>query len=1020
MRLETGFSGTRSLIDASPKWWEEKIKENKEYAKFRNMDLSIFNKKYALLFRDSVAIGDQTMNPLQFQNNTTLNEENIEGKGDSDEINLDDDEPLFLVSMKVVQDCIGVIDGTHVRASVPQKEEAKYIGRKGYATQNIMVVCDFNMCFTFICADWEGIAHDTKNFNEALQRPDLHFPYPTGDKYYIVDAKYPNTRRYLAPYKYANIHYHLPDFQRGYTTTIREPRGPMRFTFVWTSWEGVAHDTRFFNEALQRLDLHFLYPTGDIQIPDGILLHTKAQIFVITYYIFDVDTQLLFVNLGDRNRNLTISTHHCEISLNELLECGKLEAFAKHELENKTKVESWRKTLVDASNIAGWESKDIANRHESKFIKEIVNTILPILHPVTSSVNDNLIGIETRMQRLKSELKIGSGGVSMIGIWGVGGGGKTTLASSIYSEISSNFDGCCFVENIREKSTLMDLQRSEELGHHIVRGEDPNYPELHSRVWKREDVLTICAMDATTEVDMIEAIRYDSGTIYGLSHLPPVVANTKNLRWIDWQGDLASPLLTKFPQRKLCCLILHDSLQKQLWEGYKNLPTLKIIELYGLDNLLITPDFRGLPNLERFKLIASSHLEEIHPSIGHLERLVFLSIETCSRLKRFPPITRLKKLKTLSFSECPGLFKLSEIQQEKMDNLPHLHLDSSGVTEVQKPGKGINVKYWLEGSSLPRNNMNHIRLCFFRRDLRTLNLSLCNLGDEDIGSSVWELPNLQELDLSANRFSRLCFSLLRLPRLKFLNVTNCLSLAELSELPSSIAILMADECWSLERFGDISKCKWLWKLSLHAGYKVGPLGGDLLLHSMLQGNAIEDHCISFTLQHQSSKSFVGRPFRGNTFTLPLPHDWYNEYSGFLIRVLTNDKLPNINIIIKQEAAEDPPFELWQGSSEAVDPEYDDGITFVGYVSFSSLSHTTSLNSTYNMISFSMEDVKWSFFEFESYVGVELVPRKSKYKPVQTTKDTKDCSEFWDEYDGYRRTFKIQQHSKSSIEILWQP
>ncbi|XP_023757848.1 disease resistance protein Roq1 isoform X2 [Lactuca sativa] len=746
------------------------------------------------------------------------------------------------------------------------------------------------------------------------------------------------------------------------------------------------------------------------------------------------------------------------------------EAFTKHELENKTKVESWRKTLVDASNIAGWESKDIANRHESKFIKEIVNTILPMLHPVTSSVNDNLIGIETRMQRLKSELKIGSGGVSMIGIWGVGGGGKTTLASSIYSEISNNFDGCCFVENIREKSSkygLENLQEKilsgvlkqnkvkvgsieegkrmivdrlcrrkvlivlddvdhlvqlkalagshdwfgegsriiittrdkhllnahrvklmhnirllnddeaiklfcklapqdnrpkedyeqlskdvvsyagglplaltvlgpflsdkdidewvsalarlkqipnddivgklkisfdgltkvekdlfldiacffrwekkdrameildacgfhpgigvkvlvqkalitildgrfdmhdlvQELGHHIVRGEDPNYPELHSRVWKREDVLTICAMDATTEVDMIEAIRYDSGTIYGLSHLPPVVANTKNLRWIDWQGDLASPLLTKFPQRKLCCLILHDSLQKQLWEGYKNLPTLKIIELYGLDNLLITPDFRGLPNLERFKLIASSHLEEIHPSIGHLERLVFLSIETCSRLKRFPPITRLKKLKTLSFSECPGLFKLSEIQQEKMDNLPHLHLDSSGVTEVQKPGKGINVKYWLEGSSLPRNNMNHIRLCFFRRDLRTLNLSLCNLGDEDISSSVWELPNLQELDLSANRFSRLCFSLLRLPRLKFLNVTNCLSLAELSELPSSIAILMADECLSLERFGDISKCKWLWKLSLHAGYKVGPLGGDLLLHSMLQTTVMAD------------------------------------------------------------------------------------------------------------------------------------------------------------------------------------
>ncbi|CAI9289951.1 unnamed protein product [Lactuca saligna] len=96
MRLETGLGGTRSLIDASPEWWEEKIKENKDYAKFRNADLSIFDEKYALLFRDSVAVGDQTMTPLQFQTNSNPNGENLEGKGDSDDINLDDDvEPLF-------------------------------------------------------------------------------------------------------------------------------------------------------------------------------------------------------------------------------------------------------------------------------------------------------------------------------------------------------------------------------------------------------------------------------------------------------------------------------------------------------------------------------------------------------------------------------------------------------------------------------------------------------------------------------------------------------------------------------------------------------------------------------------------------------------------------------------------------------------------------------------------------------------------------------------------------------------
>ena len=46
-----------------------------------------------------------------------------------------------------------------------------------------MAVCDFNMCFTFVLAGWEGTAHDTRIFNEALQRLDYKFPYPSGGWY---------------------------------------------------------------------------------------------------------------------------------------------------------------------------------------------------------------------------------------------------------------------------------------------------------------------------------------------------------------------------------------------------------------------------------------------------------------------------------------------------------------------------------------------------------------------------------------------------------------------------------------------------------------------------------------------------------------------------------------------------------------------------------------------------------------------------------------------------------------------
>ena len=64
------------------------------------------------------------------------------------------------------------------------------------------------------------------------------------DKCYVVDAGYPNMRGYLAPYKGTNIRYHLPDFRRGYTAAIREPRGPKeKFNYLHSSLRNIIERT---------------------------------------------------------------------------------------------------------------------------------------------------------------------------------------------------------------------------------------------------------------------------------------------------------------------------------------------------------------------------------------------------------------------------------------------------------------------------------------------------------------------------------------------------------------------------------------------------------------------------------------------------------------------------------------------------------------------------------------------------------------------------------------------------------
>jgi hypothetical protein len=72
---------------------------------------------------------------------------------------------------------IAVIDGTHIPVIVPSSIRITHFGRYRYTTKNVMVVCDFDMKFTFIVAGWPDSVRDTRVFNEALQKYTDKFPF---------------------------------------------------------------------------------------------------------------------------------------------------------------------------------------------------------------------------------------------------------------------------------------------------------------------------------------------------------------------------------------------------------------------------------------------------------------------------------------------------------------------------------------------------------------------------------------------------------------------------------------------------------------------------------------------------------------------------------------------------------------------------------------------------------------------------------------------------------------------------
>ncbi|KAJ9128691.1 hypothetical protein P3X46_034600 [Hevea brasiliensis] len=117
-------------------------------------------------------------------------------------------------------------------------------------------------------------------------------------------------------------------------------------------------------------------------------------------------------------------------------------------MEEGEKMQRWREALTKAVTITyGWDSR---GWKETTFIEKIVKDISDKLHYTSSRDTEHLVGMGTHITEMEKILCLESNAVHMVGIWGMGGIGKTTIAKFIYDRICNQFQVHCFLANVKE------------------------------------------------------------------------------------------------------------------------------------------------------------------------------------------------------------------------------------------------------------------------------------------------------------------------------------------------------------------------------------------------------------------------------------------------------------------------------------------------------------------------------------------------------------------------------------------
>ncbi|CAN1143436.1 Disease resistance protein L6 [Linum perenne] len=471
-----------------------------------------------------------------------------------------------------------------------------------------------------------------------------------------------------------------------------------------------------------------------------------------------------------------------------------MEAFEAYKKEHDEEtIREWRAALDEVGAIKGWHVT--ASDGQGAIVEDVFSTVWSHLRRDYLLFTDELVGIEHHVDAVIKLLNLDFEGVKIVGIHGMGGIGKTTISMAVYNKVSTYFDRCGFVEDIREIleenegvvtlqnkliSTVLDMKdgcniRDTSEGIRMIKHSfGMDYPPEDFETLSRDITSTAAGLPLTLKVVGSSLFGEDKAiwedTLVQLKETLPegvqekLKISYKALKYLEQQIFL-----------DIACFFVGEDkdIPSYMWNDCKFYPVTGI-------NILILKSFIKIGEYNQLRM--HDQLRDLGRAIVREENIeqpwkrsrLWANDEALDVLKRKKGTDLVKGFRVSLKSESASQHEITSEQLKNLSDLRYLaanYADLSGnFHELVSNLRWLDLHRYL-GNSLVTN--------FHPKKLVILDLSSSTIkGDWEGWSQIKMAENLKVLNLSLCSELTKAPDLSAYPNLELLNLNGCVNIIQ--------------------------------------------------------------------------------------------------------------------------------------------------------------------------------------------------------------------------------------------------